>query len=66
MTTPSKSQAKRQAAQRGGVGRIGWWEEYKCGCVSGTTKFKKDLLGYCDQHGDNTRHVHPEYEVSDE
>lgn len=38
----------------------GWWEEYTCGCVSGTVRFKKDLLGYCAQHGNSTRHAHPE------
>lgn len=39
---------------------IGWWEEYKCGCVSKTVRFKKDLLGYCAIHGEDTRYVHPE------
>ncbi len=36
----------------------GWWEEYRCGCVSETVKRKKDLLGYCPKHGEDRRHVH--------
>lgn len=41
--------------------RIGWWEEYNCGCVSETVKRKKALGGYCPKHGDDRRHVHPDY-----
>lgn len=37
----------------------GWFEEYGCGCVSEMARFKKDLLGYCGQHGDNRRSVFP-------
>lgn len=40
---------------------VGYWEEYRCGCVSETVRRKKDLLGYCNQHGDERRHVHPNY-----
>lgn len=40
--------------------RIGWWEEYRCGCTGQTEKFKKDLLGYCATHGDDRRYIHPE------
>jgi len=39
---------------------IGWFEEYKCGCVSPTVRQKKDLLGYCPKHGSCRRNVHPE------
>ncbi len=39
----------------------GWWEEYRCGCVSGTVKRKKDLPGYCPKHGEDRRHAHREY-----
>lgn len=38
----------------------GWWEEYRCGCVSETVARKKDLLGYCGKHGENRRQVFPE------
>jgi len=38
----------------------GWWEEYKCGCTSETVKRKVDLLGYCPQHGEDRRHIHPD------
>lgn len=41
---------------------IGWWEEYRCGCVSETVTRKKDLPGYCPQHGDDRRHVHRDWE----
>jgi hypothetical protein len=34
---------------------VGWFEEYRCGCVSDVVKRKKELLGYCGQHGDNWR-----------
>jgi hypothetical protein len=34
---------------------VGWFEEYRCGCVSGVVKRKKDLIGYCGTHGDNWR-----------
>lgn len=40
--------------------RIGWFEEYRCGCVSETEKHKSDLLGYCGRHGDSRRHIHQE------
>jgi len=33
------------------MGRALWWEVYSCGCVSGTLTRKRDLLGYCGQHG---------------
>lgn len=35
----------------------GWFEEYRCGCVSETVRVKKDLPGYCGKHGDNRRGV---------
>lgn len=31
----------------------GWWEEYRCGCVSELVPRKRDLLGYCGTHGDD-------------
>jgi len=36
----------------------GWFEEYKCGCVSEIVRTKKELLGYCKSHGDDRRHAH--------
>jgi len=51
------------AAPTGSASRpklAGWWEEYRCGCVSKTVKRKKDLLGYCGKHGDSRRQVFPE------
>ena len=45
---------------------VGWFEEYKCGCVSEIVKVKKDLLGYCYKHGDSVRHVHPIYKEKTE
>lgn len=42
--------------------RIGWWEEYHCGCVSETVKLKRNLLGYCGTHGDNRRRAYAEIE----
>lgn len=33
--------------------KTGWFEEYRCGCISETVDRKKDLLGYCEKHGDN-------------
>lgn len=36
----------------------GWFEEYECGCVSEIVRLKRDLLGYCGQHGGSRRHVH--------
>lgn len=38
--------------------RKGWFEEYRCGCVSEVVKRKRDLLGYCGKHGEDRRHVH--------
>ena len=38
----------------------GWWEEYRCGCVSKTVRLKRDLVGYCGKHGNSARQVHPE------
>ena len=34
---------------------VGWWEEYRCGCVSEPVKLKRELLGYCPTHGDDSR-----------
>src|SRR4051812_13931549 len=34
---------------------VGWFEEYRCGCVSDVVKRKKDLPGCCGAHGDNWR-----------
>lgn len=41
----------------------GWWEEYHCGCVSETTRRKKDLLGYCKIHGNDRRQIFPDIEA---
>ena len=37
----------------------GWFEEYRCGCVSEIVRFKKELVGYCGTHGDNRRAIFP-------
>lgn len=42
----------------------GWWEEYRCGCVSPTVRYKKDLLSYCPKHGEARRQVFPDYHES--
>lgn len=39
-------------------GRLWWWEEYRCGCVSPSVRTKRELVGYCPRHGDDRRHVH--------
>lgn len=44
----------------------GYFEDYRCGCVSKTVKRKKDLLGYCATHGDDRRHVWPDVEFPKE
>ncbi len=33
----------------------GWFEEYRCGCISDVTRVRRDLPGYCPKHGDNRR-----------
>jgi hypothetical protein len=33
----------------------GYQEEYRCGCLSPVTRFKKDLPGYCPRHGEDKR-----------
>lgn len=42
-----------------------WWEEYRCGCVSDVVDRKRDLLGYCPQHGEGRRHAHRDYTPRD-
>lgn len=37
----------------------GWFEEYRCGCVSETVRFQRDLVGYCPKHGESRRHIYP-------
>jgi hypothetical protein len=37
---------------------IGFWEEYRCGCVSETVNRRRDLMGYCPKHGEDRRRVH--------
>ena len=41
---------------------LGWWEEYRCGCVSATVKHKRELVGYCAQHGEDRRYAHKDVE----
>lgn len=44
------------SSERGEAPRqVGWWEEYRCGCVSETVKLKRELPGYCPQHGEDSR-----------
>jgi hypothetical protein len=36
-----------------------FFEEYRnCGCVSGLAKSKKDLLGYCKNHGSERTRIY--------
>jgi len=42
----------------------GWFEEYRCGCVSEIVRRKKDLLGYCEHHGDKRRGVFRKFSES--
>lgn len=42
---------------------LGWFEEYRCGCVSDTAKRKRDLLGYCGKHGDSARRTLPDFDT---
>ncbi len=37
--------------------RRGWFEEYTCGCVSETVAKRRELLGYCAQHGADRKGV---------
>jgi len=36
----------------------GWCERYNCGCLT-EVKYKKDLLGYCPDHGLPSKEVIP-------
>lgn len=40
------------------MAQAGYFEEYRCGCVSEFEARKKDLCGYCPTHGEDRRHVH--------
>lgn len=40
------------------VRQMGWFAEYRCGCVSDYSRLKKEVLGYCPTHGENSRHFH--------
>lgn len=40
---------------------VGWFEEYKCGCVSDVVKIKKDLSGFCPKHGNDVKKIYPYY-----
>lgn len=37
--------------------KVGYFEEYRCGCTSETEKRRRDLPGYCGKHGDSRRAV---------
>lgn len=37
--------------------RVQWSESYRCGCVSDKVDRKKDLVGYCGQHGEDRNGV---------
>jgi hypothetical protein len=41
----------------------GWYEHYKCGCVSAVVKYKRQLLGYCPKHGQSRRRLYHEFAV---
>jgi hypothetical protein len=40
--------------------RVGWYEEYRCGCLSETVKRKCNLHGYCPRHGESRKCIHAE------
>ncbi len=42
----------------------GWYEEYRCGCVSDTVRRKRELLGYCGKHGDERTARSPHRDLS--
>ncbi len=44
---------------------VGYFEDYRCGCVSEVVKRKRDLLGYCSTHGEDRRQIWPEIEWED-
>ena len=50
--------------------KVGWFEHYRCGCVSEIVRTKKELAGYCGKHGDNRMEapfrVHPHLEKFDQ
>ena len=37
--------------------KILWIEEYRCGCSS-EANLKRDLLGYCEIHGESRRNIY--------
>lgn len=59
---PKKNRAVTGDGSIGLVRLLGWWEEYRCGCVSETERYKKDLLGYCSKHGENRRYAYKDFE----
>lgn len=45
---------------------LGYFEDYECGCTSELVRYKKDLLGYCADHGSDRRNVWPHVEWPNE
>lgn len=43
----------------------GWLEEYKCGC-SNVQRYKRELTGYCPQHGESRRYPPSRYPLDEE
>lgn len=39
----------------------GYYEFYRCGCVSETVPTKRELLGYCPTHGEDAKEVYRDY-----
>lgn len=65
---PADAQTERESDSVKRVSRPrvrGYFEDYACGCVSEIVRYKKDLLGYCGQHGDSRRYVWPDVEWLD-
>src|SRR6266478_5426683 len=61
----NKAQRKVRLARSAGYPKIrGWFEDYRCGCVSETVRTKRELLGYCGQHGDDRRKVWPDIDFA--
>lgn len=51
------------AGTGGEMSQTGWFEEYRCGCVSPMVTAKRDLPGYCPRHGDNRRELFREWRL---
>lgn len=58
ITNGNAAVARRSEDAMARIRPEGWFDEYRCGCVSEVVRFKRELTGYCGKHGDNRRHVY--------